>query len=426
MLAIPALRLSGVNLAVVTIGASVALSNVVFVEAGGVNGYTIKPPTLFGASMLSIIYPRSYGFFILFWLVLAVLAVMALRRSGFGRQLLALRTNERAATALGVNVARAKILAFCLASALAGLGGILLVTRLTNASFGTGWDYTDSINLVVAVILAGVTSARGGIIAGALVSGGLAFTALTQVTWISNNFALVSGVLLILTVLINPRGATFIPERRAGRKDAISSLAVADRRPAQSLSVTGVSVSFGGVQAVSDVSIDIRSGVIVGIIGPNGAGKTTLLDAICGFTAMSGSLTLGPTALTSLAAYRRVRRGVARVFQGTELFDDLTIAQNLSVARDACGQKGISGAARDWIEMTGLSDELDKLPGSLSLGRRSSPGSPVPSWSARASCFWTNRGQASAMPSGSCSAPPSACWRSGMTSGLPSSTTTCR
>jgi ABC-type branched-subunit amino acid transport system ATPase component/branched-subunit amino acid ABC-type transport system permease component len=370
VIAVPALRLSGVNLAVVTIGASVALSNLVFDQAGGVNGFTIKPPTLFGANLLSILYPRSYGFFVLFWLAVAVLAVMALRRSGLGRQLLALRTNERAATALGVNVARAKILAFCLASALAGLGGILLVTRLTNASFGMGWDYTDSVNLVVTVILAGVTSARGGILAGALVSGGLAFTALTQVSWISNNYALVSGALLILTVLINPRGATFIPERPGRQRDAIASLPVASQQPARPLKISGVSVAFGGVQAVSDVSVEINSGTVVGIIGPNGAGKTTLLDAICGFTPMSGSVRLGDTELTGLAAHRRVRQGLARVFQGTELFDDLTIAQNLSVGREASGQKGISQAARDWIEMAGIGADMDKLPASLSLGQR--------------------------------------------------------
>lgn len=370
IIAVPALRLSGVNLAVVTIGASVALSNLVFDQAGGVNGFTIKPPTLFGANLLSILYPRSYGFFVLFWLAVAVLAVMALRRSGLGRQLLALRTNERAATALGVNVARAKILAFCLASALAGLGGILLVTRLTNASFGMGWDYTDSVNLVITVILVGVTSSRGGIVAGALVSGGLVFTALTQVSWISNNYTLVSGALLILTVLINPRGATFMPERPGRQGNTIESLPVADQRPARPLKVSGVSVAFGGVQAVSDVSVEISSGTVIGIIGPNGAGKTTLLDAICGFTPMSGSVTLGDTELTGLAAHRRVHQGISRVFQGTELFDDLTITQNLSVARDAAGQRGISQAARDWIKMTGIGADMDKLPGSLSLGQR--------------------------------------------------------
>jgi branched-chain amino acid transport system ATP-binding protein len=98
------------------------------------------------------------------------------------------------------------------------------------------------------------------------------------------------------------------------------------------LEVSGLSVSFGGVQAVRDVDLSIPTDSITGLIGPNGAGKTTTIDALCGFVPARGSIVLEGRRLDELAPHERTRAGLARTFQSIELFDDLTVAENLLVA----------------------------------------------------------------------------------------------
>jgi branched-chain amino acid transport system ATP-binding protein len=98
------------------------------------------------------------------------------------------------------------------------------------------------------------------------------------------------------------------------------------------LSARGISVSFGGVQALIDADIEVAPGQLVGLIGPNGAGKTTFIDAISGFVPCRGSVHLDGVDITSLPAHRRARLGMARTWQAIELFDDLTVHENLTVA----------------------------------------------------------------------------------------------
>jgi branched-chain amino acid transport system ATP-binding protein len=94
----------------------------------------------------------------------------------------------------------------------------------------------------------------------------------------------------------------------------------------------GVSVSFGGVRAVAGVDLEIESGELVGLIGPNGAGKTTFIDAITGFVRSEGSVELGGIRLDGLPPHVRAKHGLARTWQTVELFDDLTVRENLTVA----------------------------------------------------------------------------------------------
>lgn len=98
------------------------------------------------------------------------------------------------------------------------------------------------------------------------------------------------------------------------------------------LSTRGVSVSFGGVHALVDADIDVEPGQLVGLIGPNGAGKTTFIDAISGFVPSTGTVHLGGEDITGLAPHARARRGLARTWQAIELFDDLTVRENVTVA----------------------------------------------------------------------------------------------
>jgi ABC-type branched-subunit amino acid transport system ATPase component len=98
------------------------------------------------------------------------------------------------------------------------------------------------------------------------------------------------------------------------------------------LCASGVSVSFGGLRALMDVDLDVGEGQLVGLIGPNGAGKTTFIDAISGFVKCRGRVELDGRDLSSLPPHARARHGLVRTWQSIELFDDLTVRENLAVA----------------------------------------------------------------------------------------------
>ncbi len=113
----------------------------------------------------------------------------------------------------------------------------------------------------------------------------------------------------------------------------------------QLLEVSEVTVRYGGVTAVDSVSFDVAVGSLIGLIGPNGAGKTSLIDALTGYTPIDGgSIRFDGLELGGVPAYKRSRSGLARTFQSVELFDDLTVEENLLVASEG---SGISKALRD-------------------------------------------------------------------------------
>jgi branched-chain amino acid transport system ATP-binding protein len=98
------------------------------------------------------------------------------------------------------------------------------------------------------------------------------------------------------------------------------------------LETSGVAVHFGGVQALCDVDLRVDPGQLVGLIGPNGAGKTTFVDAVSGFVDCTGDISLDGRSLVGLSPHERARLGLARTWQASELFDDLTVRENLNVA----------------------------------------------------------------------------------------------
>jgi branched-chain amino acid transport system ATP-binding protein len=106
---------------------------------------------------------------------------------------------------------------------------------------------------------------------------------------------------------------------------------------ALALQADGLSVHYGGVAALKGVDVAVAPGQIVGLIGPNGAGKTTLIDAISGFTPSQGRVALDGRDVTSCSPHARARRGLARTWQAAELFEDLTVRENLAVAADREG-----------------------------------------------------------------------------------------
>ncbi|MDX6686511.1 MAG: hypothetical protein QOF86_2639, partial [Baekduia sp.] len=141
--AIPAVRTRGINLAVVTLGLGTAMELMLFrnpAYTGGIGGTQVGDAKLFGWDINSISHPTRYGLFVLVLFVACVVVVANVRRGRSGRRMIAVRTNERAAAALGISVPAAKLYAFGLSAAISALGGILLVFRLSSV------DYTEFTN----------------------------------------------------------------------------------------------------------------------------------------------------------------------------------------------------------------------------------------------------------------------------------------
>ncbi len=150
------------------------------------------------------------------------------------------------------------------------------------------------------------------------------------------------------------------------------------------LAVAELTVDYGGVRALDDVTFTVAPGEIVGLIGPNGAGKTTCIDAITGFaTARTGRVMLGQTNLGESAPHRIAAAGLSRTFQSLELFDDLSVADNVAVGlatvapaavwTDVFGRgrrREVAPAVRDMLDHLGLSDVADRRPDALSNGAR--------------------------------------------------------
>jgi branched-chain amino acid transport system ATP-binding protein len=147
------------------------------------------------------------------------------------------------------------------------------------------------------------------------------------------------------------------------------------------LQASGVSVHYGGVQALADVDLEVNDGELVGLIGPNGAGKTTFVDALTGFARYTGTMRIDGRDLVGMRAYQRARLGLTRTWQSTELFDDLTISENLAVgsrrpspwqaAKELISSQAASTPAIEQaLELVELDWAADLMPDELSQGQR--------------------------------------------------------
>ena len=148
------------------------------------------------------------------------------------------------------------------------------------------------------------------------------------------------------------------------------------------LSVSELTVGYGGLVANDHVSLEVRSGQVVGLIGPNGAGKSTFVDAVSGFTRYTGSVALGPQPLDGLPPHKRRRLGLSRTWQSVELFDDLDVRANVAAAHRTVtpwsfvgdlvrpGRHAESGEVDTILQSMDLSSVATAMPGQLSLGQR--------------------------------------------------------
>lgn len=240
---LPAVRVRGVQLAVVTLAAGLTIQDLVFSNesVSGLSGTTsayVPAPNLFG---LNLSVQGRNGLpdrwmFTLFAVVVAALAaiwVANIRRSGTGRRLLAVRANERAAAAVGINVSRTKLAAFAGSSVLAALAGCMFAFQQQSVS-SANWDIFAGLSLLAFAFMAGLTSVAGGIIGGVIAPAGLFFYALSNgFSGISEYVPLIGGIGLILNTISVPEGISLaVQDRAASIAKVIRSRRHGERRAA--------------------------------------------------------------------------------------------------------------------------------------------------------------------------------------------------
>jgi ABC-type branched-subunit amino acid transport system ATPase component/branched-subunit amino acid ABC-type transport system permease component len=404
LFALPAVRTRGVALAVVTLGLGTALELILFANGkytGGFLGTSFGETKLFGWSISSATHVSRYAFFVLGCFVVAALAVSNVRRGRSGRRLLAVRTNERAAAALGINVPGAKLYAFGLSAAIAALGGITVAFAAESIDYSKTFTNFVSITDVGYAFIGGIGYLMGPVIGATLAPG--SFGARLSETIFSDGAAnyvtFAGGIILILLVLQNQHGIAremiaqfrwvrskipLPPMPRLWQRKA-TVLPPEKREPVRpmALEVDGVTVRYGAVVAVDDVSLRVEPGKVVGLIGPNGAGKTTFIDAVTGFTAPSaGTIRLDGIDVGRWSASRRARGGLSRSFQSLELFGDATVLDNLRAASDPRDtlsyvrdlvypvQPQLPGEVVAAIKEFKLEDDLDRHVDDLAYGQR--------------------------------------------------------
>ncbi|MFI7530329.1 ATP-binding cassette domain-containing protein [Nocardia salmonicida] len=386
---LPALRIRGLAVAVVTLAMAYAVEavwfrNNDFVDAGAA---TTPPPVLFGWNLgiggSGQDYPRlAFGVLCLIVLVVTAFAVATMRRSRFGSQMLAVRANEKSAAAAGVNVVAVKVAVFAIGSFIAGLGGALLAYQQQSVTYEP-FSAMNSVAFFATVYLAGVTSLSGGVLAGVIATSGLLYIAIDETGAMGAWYPTIAVVLLIVTVIVNPEGIVgpahnLLVRRRSGagvptilaNADIDQQDSAVSEPGAVVLRTEQLSVHYGGVVALDEVNLDVPAGALVGLIGPNGAGKTTLVDALCGFAEYTGSVRLHDEQIDTLAPHQRVRHGLGRTFQALELYDDLSVRENVKVAVRAKRRGADSMTPDQVLEIVGLTAAGDRPVREMSQGQR--------------------------------------------------------
>jgi ABC-type branched-subunit amino acid transport system ATPase component/branched-subunit amino acid ABC-type transport system permease component len=371
LFALPALRTRGVNLAVVTLGLGAVVADMVLSREDfvGYNGINVTPPSIFGLNLDPVTHTDRYAVMVMLVFVVCAVAVANIRRGKAGSALIAVRTNERAAAALGIDVLRTKLFAFVIGATVAALGGILLAFSDSVVAFYTFTPF-NSILAVAFAVFGGIGFVLGPLIGGTMPSDGFGGW-LVQQFWSNAGtgsywLTLVGGVSLMALLLLHPDGAVHAQAhtvkklaRLVRRMLKIEEKPVVhdplpkierQRMPPKTLEVRDLSVRFGGVVALQGLSLTVGPGEIVGLIGPNGAGKTTAIDAITGFVRTAGGeILLDGVQVGRWPTHKRVLAGLGRSFQSLELFEESTLDENLRVASD---DRRISGYFVDVVHPT--------------------------------------------------------------------------
>ncbi len=285
--------------------------------------------------------PRAYMVLAMVLLVIAMIVSLRVERSRFGRSLLAIKQNEPAAEAAGIDAFRQKMYAIMLSAAIASAAGSLYANVLLVVTPQTMFGMLVSAQALIVSLFGGVGVFWGPVI-GAAVLVPLAEVLHGELGHIVPGIqGVVYGLAIIVIILLAPEGIYwrlrdrfFRPTPPRPVTDALPAPAripAADRTiGAPVLELERVTQIFGGLKAVDDVSLKVRAGTIYGVIGPNGAGKTTLFNVVNGFLApAAGSIRFEGKELRGLKPHQVCRHGIGRTFQIVRSFARMTVLENV-------------------------------------------------------------------------------------------------
>jgi branched-chain amino acid transport system permease protein len=436
ILGAPTLRLRGDYLAIVTLGFGeivriIAENTNALGESRGITDIP-HPSGIFGVEFVNA--PLPYVYLALAAIVIAIAMKVRLNGSRVGRAWVAIREDEDAAELMGVPTFKMKLWAFAMGASTGGLAGWIYASRVQFISPAL-FPFFLSVVILAAVVLGGMGSIPGVLAGGFLIAfipeylreaaaGEWLTERLNTITGgsatdINEYRFLLFGAALVAVMIFRPQG--LIPSRRRAAElaeapvgaglaatvpDAVDDSAeIADDEPQSTaraaeqfeteavrteevvLELVDVTMTFGGVQALRQVSSAVRRGEIFGIIGPNGAGKTTLFNCITGaYKATAGSIKVFGRDTAGMPPYRITRElGVARTFQNIRLFPNMTSEENVKVGADAHHRVSVPGTllllpagfreehegeetARRLLDFVGIAHRADDLARNLPYG----------------------------------------------------------
>ena len=336
LLALPALRVRGPYLAMVTIAFGFVIEQSAAEMKGLTGGWNgimnIPRPTFFGLPM------DEFGIGVAALALLAALLVLfdRLRDSTWGLAMRATHDAEVASQSIGLDLVAIRTIAFVVSAFLAGIAGATFAI-LANFVSPESFPFFQSITFLLVVLIGGVGTVLGP------VAGAIVVVLLPEIlSFLAEYRLLFFGALLLLVLWLVPEGIVGALGRRfrgaatrtaAANDAAVAAFLAGGDAASRDLAVAGIGIAFGGTLAVKDVSFRAKANQVTSIIGPNGAGKTTLLNLIGGFYRPDrGDVRLGSDTLPRGVTYRIARAGIARTFQTTQLFSRLTVLENVLIA----------------------------------------------------------------------------------------------
>lgn len=365
-------RLEGSAATISTLGLLIIVHGVII----GWRDVTRGAQSFFGVPRETGIWTAVIG------VILALVLARLYRDSISGLRLRAGRENAIAASAVGVNIPRERLISFVLAGAVMALAGALL-GHFLGAFSPKKFFFNDTFLLLAMLIVGGMSTITGA------VTGAVIITLVTEVLRrLEGGFSLGSievpavfgttqigiGLIILLAMFRKPNGLAGLKEweerlfpSRAADKAAPALTKV---QRSDTLKATGMTMRFGGLVAVNNVSLTLKPGEILGLIGPNGSGKTTLLNMLSSVLQPSeGSVNFGDVSLTRVPSHKIAEHGIARTFQNIRLFSDLSVHQNVLVAALST-HNGVDAdaRARGALARLGVATLANENAGNLSYG----------------------------------------------------------
>ena len=319
---------------------------------GGVNGiYSFDPIDIFGIRIMS---PVAYAYLIWFAALIVAIGSFRIKASRIGRGWEALREDELAADAIGVNTTWMKLMAFAGGALVAGGTGALFAS-FQDSVFPNNFDFPQLVIVYCMVILGGLGNVTGVIL------GAIILSILPEFLREYGAYRMMSyGLILIVLMALRPQGLMggigFLSKKKkrpdkdkTGQLRASTDLYYQEKeQPGEQaaaiepfhkkervmLKLDSVTRDFGGIIAVNDLSLELHENEILSIIGPNGAGKTTLFNIISGiYPPSTGEIFFEGARITGYKPHRVVKAGIARTFQNLRLFNKMNVLDNAKVGR---------------------------------------------------------------------------------------------